>query len=131
MAKTTTCHFSRTTLYISHPRTTLPTLLHIIKEFGSLTGYTINWEKSELLPISDETDFEFFCTMPLWMIKLWMTKLMDLIKLKIVDDQIKCLGVIATREYSNLLKSNLDTKIQQLRHNIDFWNTLAISLRLS
>uniref|UniRef100_A0A8D3BV72 Reverse transcriptase domain-containing protein n=1 Tax=Scophthalmus maximus TaxID=52904 RepID=A0A8D3BV72_SCOMX len=60
------------TLFISHPRTTLPTLLHIIKEFGSLLGYTINWD--------------------------------------------------------SLLKSNWDTKTQQLRHNIDFWNTLPISL---
>ena len=94
------------TLYISHPRTMLPTLLHIIKEFGSLSGYTVNWEKS------DETDFDFLHTMPF----------------KIVDDQIKCLGIIATRKYSNLLKSNWDTKIQQLRHNIDFWNMLPISL---
>ncbi len=65
-----------------------------------------------MLSISDKTDFECLRTM----------------LSKIVDDQFESLGITATLKYSNLLKSNWDTKIQQLHHNIDLWNTLPISL---
>lgn len=47
---------------------------------------------------------------------------------KITKDQFKILGTIATHEHRNFLKSNWECLIQELKHNIEFWNTKPISL---
>lgn len=43
-------------------------------------------------------------------------------------DRFKTLGVIATKDHGKLLSSNWEPKIQQLKENITFWNTLPISM---
>ena len=73
------------TLYLSCPEVTLPSLLRFIEKFSSLSGYAINWDKSELLPLSDRADLEFLHKM----------------SFKIVHNQIKSLGIIATRKYGD------------------------------
>lgn len=34
-------------LFLSHPEESVPPLLKLINKFGELSGYTINWDKSE------------------------------------------------------------------------------------
>jgi len=47
-------------LYISNPEMSIPPLLELIEKFSSFSGFTINWEKSELMPVSDDLDKKFF-----------------------------------------------------------------------
>lgn len=100
------------TLFMSHPKSSIPPLLQLIDTFSSFSGYKINWGKSELMPISDKVDLNFLRTTPF----------------KMTRDQFRTLGIIATREHGKLLSSNWDSKIQQLNQNIQFWNTLPISM---
>ena len=95
------------TLFMSHPKLSIPPLLQLIDSFSSFSGYKINWGKSELMPISDKVDLNFLRTTPF----------------KVTRDQFRTLGIIATREHGKLLSSNWDSKIQQLNQNIPFWNT--------
>lgn len=42
------CHISLDVddvLFISEPKRSLPSLLDLIKKFGDLSGYTVNWQK--------------------------------------------------------------------------------------
>ncbi len=41
-------------LYVSNPELSIPPLLELIEKCVSLSGFTINWEKSELMPVSDD-----------------------------------------------------------------------------
>lgn len=38
-------------LFISHPDRSIPAVLTLLKEFGQISGYKLNLDKSELLPI--------------------------------------------------------------------------------
>ncbi len=38
-------------LYISDPSSSLPNVLNLLNEFGQLSGYTFNYQKSELMPL--------------------------------------------------------------------------------
>ncbi len=100
------------TIFMCRPRTSIPPLLRLFETFGSFSGYNINWGKSELMPISEKVDLSFLRTTPF----------------KITLDKFKKSGIIATREHGKLLRSNWDCKMQQLKQNIEFWNTLPISM---
>lgn len=99
-------------LYISKPQISIPHLLSLIKDFGSFSGFTINWDKSELMPLSAEIDKTYLQSVPF----------------KKAFDNFSYLGVTVTKNPSDLLCLNWQDKIQQVKHNIDFWKTLQISL---
>ena len=40
-------------LYVSNPSTSLPIILDILKQFGQLSGYKLNFGKSELFAINN------------------------------------------------------------------------------
>lgn len=41
-------------LFVSEP--SIPHLLQLINSFGEVSGYTINWQKSELIPLAKDLD---------------------------------------------------------------------------
>lgn len=51
--------------YVCNPSTSVPTVLHILNNFSSFSGYKLNWEKSEYFPINttawglQHSDFPF------------------------------------------------------------------------
>lgn len=51
-------------LYVSKPQKSLPVLLALIIKFGNLSGFSINWEKSELMPISTKVDERYLQSVP-------------------------------------------------------------------
>lgn len=99
-------------LYVSNPEMSIPLLLEIIYKFSSLSGFTINWEKSELMPVSDDLDKKYLAST----------------KFKIANHSFKYLGVIITKKPEMLLKLNYKKKIDQLKDNIMFWKTLPMSM---
>ena len=99
-------------LFISDPKASISPLLQLINTFGSFSGYKINWGKSELMPLSILVDMTFLKTTPF----------------RIVSDKFTSLGIIVTMKLSQLLRHNWDEKSNQLERNIQFWNTLPISM---
>ena len=51
-------------LFISRPETSIPALLTLISSFGKLSGFSVNWEKSELMPVSKEVNMTYLLSTP-------------------------------------------------------------------
>lgn len=49
---------------------------------------------------------------------------------KIVLDKFKSLGIVVTSNLGQLLENNWDKKMKQLEKNIDFLNTLPITIKM-
>lgn len=78
----------------------IPPLLKLLDSFNKLSGFTINWDKRELMPLT----------------------------FKIAQNSIKHLGNIITRKADTLLKANWQVKVNQLKDSIPFWRTLPMSV---
>ena len=39
-------------IYITKPEISIPKLFNVITKFGTFSGYRINWNKSEIMPIT-------------------------------------------------------------------------------
>lgn len=46
-------------LFLTDPELSIPHLLNLINVFGTVSGYTINWQKSDLLPLTNDLDPAF------------------------------------------------------------------------
>ena len=101
-----------TLLYLSDPETSVPPLLDFIKSFGELSGYTINWGKSEFMPLSDSLDPRFLDTLPF----------------KLVKDHFTYLGLKIPCNSKHLCKLNSADMILKLKNNIEKWRTLPLSM---
>ncbi|MGL4483973.1 MAG: RNA-directed DNA polymerase [Anaerovoracaceae bacterium] len=99
-------------LYIAKPELPIPPLLKLLESFNKLSGFTINWDKSELMPLTEDID----------------QKKLNSIPFKIAHNSFKHLGIIITRKPDALLKANWHVKVNQLKDNITFWRTLPISM---
>ena len=99
-------------LFISRPETSIPALLTLISSFGKLSGFSVNWDKSELMPVSKEVNMTYLLSTPF----------------KKAYEHFSYLGVIVTKKSEDLLRKNWNSKIEQLKQGINFWKTLPISL---
>lgn len=99
-------------VYLSDPETSVPPLLDFIESFGRLSGYTINWGKSEFMPLSDSLDPRFLDTLPFTLVK----------------DHFTYLGLKVSRNPKHLFKLNFADMIQKLKLNIEKWRTLPLSM---
>lgn len=86
--------------------------MEVFDHFGSLSGFQINWEKSELMPVHLNHNSTSLRSVPF----------------KIAKDRFTYLGVSVTRKPGLLLEENWNLKINQLKKNIVGWNTLPLSL---
>uniref|UniRef100_A0A673WU00 Reverse transcriptase domain-containing protein n=1 Tax=Salmo trutta TaxID=8032 RepID=A0A673WU00_SALTR len=98
-------------LYVTEPQDSIPAILEVINLFGTFSGYRINWNKSELMPI-----------------RLQNTSWLEHLPLKLSSDKFTYLGIVVTKQYSLLFKENFPSLMQKLKANIQFWRTLPISL---
>ncbi len=99
-------------LFIKNPSKSIPHLLSAITKFGNISGFTVNWGKSELMNIMPNTCQQYIRSTPF----------------KIAEHSFTYLGVIITRKPQDLLRANWQKKIDQLKNNIDYWRTLPISM---
>lgn len=98
-------------LFISDPLTSLPELSTLLTKFGRLSGYKVNFEKSELMPISS-VDRSYFGTTPF----------------KFSPNKIKYLGIWVTRNHKDLYKANYHPLLNNLKQDLERWDPLPLSL---
>lgn len=70
-----------TLLYISEPLQSLPKLLGLLEDFGKISGYKVNMQKSKLMPINSLTQQTILTSLPFKLSKdtfkylgIWITK---------------------------------------------------------
>lgn len=98
-------------LYITQPQVSLPVILKTITTFGKFSGFKVNLEKSELMPIGLK-DLSLIHSSPF----------------KVSKEKIVYLGIVVTYKYSLLFKSNFNPLLSKLQNCIHYWRTLPISL---
>lgn len=98
-------------IYITKLETSIPNLLNLITQFGQFSGYRINWNKSEIMPI---TKFNLHT--------------IQQSPFKIVKDKFKYLGIYVTKTYISLFKLNFPPLLNKRHKNIQYWKTLPISM---
>lgn len=99
-------------LFVSDPEQSILHLLQLINSFGEVSGYTINWQKSELISIAIDLD-------PLFLSSTHF---------KITSDYVKYLGIKISKKPNGLFKLNFTEKFNKLQENIEKWRTLPLSL---
>ncbi len=99
-------------IFLSNPSSSIPPLLLLINYFGSLSGYSINWSKSSLMPIINNLDPLFLKSLPF----------------EIAKDQFFYLGLSIPVNPKHLVKNNFDVQLDKLKKNIDYWRSLPLSL---
>lgn len=100
------------TLFVSDPVQSKPHLLKLVNSFGKVSGYIINWQKSELISIANEFDPLFLSTTPF----------------KTTSDYLKYLGIKILKKASDLLKLHFMGKLTKLQENIEKCGMLSLSL---
>ena len=98
-------------IFMSQPQQSIPILLDLIKSFGEVSGYTINWQKSEFMPLGDNHEAEFLHKLPFK-----------------VTDKLKYLGVTLPKDPKLIFKLNFHEKVEKLKGDIGKWRTLPLSM---
>uniref|UniRef100_A0A8P4GAF8 Reverse transcriptase domain-containing protein n=1 Tax=Dicentrarchus labrax TaxID=13489 RepID=A0A8P4GAF8_DICLA len=99
-------------LYVSNPTTSLPIVLNILKQFGQLSGYKLNFGKSELFSINNLPG-----------------RLPDNIApFKWVDEGFKYLGVFISRSLLDTFNNNFVPLLKRVQEDFGRWSTLPLFL---
>ena len=99
-------------LYVSNPSTALPVILEILKQFGQLSDYKLNLEKSELFAINN-----------------LVGKLPNHVApFKWVDQGFKYLGIFITGSLANTFNSSFVPLLKKVEEDFNRWSTLPLSL---
>lgn len=99
-------------LFISDPATSIPHILNTLSVFGSFSGYKLNLDKSELLPINTAARKLSFNSLPF----------------KVSYEGLKYLGVYVTKSHSQLIKANFIPLLERTQQDLNRWSTLPLSL---
>lgn len=99
-------------LYISHTLSSLPKLMVLLKEFGTLSGYRVNIQKSELMHVGTSNIETSLNSLPF----------------KISPKKFKYLGVWITDKYKDLYTANYHPLLANLNQDIKRWDPLPFSL---
>lgn len=98
-------------LFLSQPEKSFPALLDQIKVFGKLSGYTINWQKCEFMPLSKDLNPNFLRNLPVK-----------------VTTHVKYLGTTIPKQFDQLYTLNYRALIDKLKTDIELWRTLPMSM---
>lgn len=100
-------------LYITKPQQSIPNLLSLINLFGTFSGYRINWNKSEIMPVNYD-DVSFLQQFPF----------------KVKKYEIKYLGVIVTKNYTSLREANISLG-EDKRHKNGLFTPITLRSSIS
>lgn len=99
-------------LFISDPGSSIPIVLSVLKEFGQISGYKLNFEKSELMPINAAA----------------LTYPLSDLPFKTSQEHFKYLGIWVTRDFSKLIDQNFSPLLSKLSKDFQRWSALPLSL---
>lgn len=99
-------------LFISDPDRSIPTVTALLKEFGQISGYKLNFRKSELMPINTAATIYPLSMLPL----------------KINLENFKYLGIWVTKYHTELFKCNFTPLLTRLTQDFHRWSLLPLSL---
>lgn len=97
---------------LEDPGDSLPVLLECIEGYSKLSGYKINWNKSECMPISHTchsgaiTSYGF----------------------KFIPSGMKYLGIQLNPNLDEIMLSNMEPLLQKIKMNLDKWGKLKLTL---
>uniref|UniRef100_A0A3B1J7U7 Reverse transcriptase domain-containing protein n=1 Tax=Astyanax mexicanus TaxID=7994 RepID=A0A3B1J7U7_ASTMX len=99
-------------LSISNPATSVPKLLDYINLFGRLSGYTINWNKCEFMPLTNNFDQNFLSALPF----------------NITNEHFTYLGLQISKNPKTTIKLNYENALDKLKKEIARWKLLPLSM---
>ncbi len=94
------------------PVVSVPKMLNYIDTFSKLLGYSINWNKSEFMPLTNNLSDTFLNNIPF----------------KIVKDHFTFLGLKIPKIYKYLFKLHFLDMFNRVKLNIESWKLLPLSL---
>lgn len=95
-------------LTITNPTKTLPILMEMIVEYGSLSGYKININKTQVLTLNYVPP----------------NKIKSLYRRNWEADSIKYLGVFLIKEFSRTFDANYGLLTSRLKTDLQRWNVI-------
>ena len=96
--------------FLQSPNTTLPKLMEIMEEFGSLSGYKLNVTKTQVLPLNYVPNKE----------------IRNKYKLNWKAKSIKYLGVTITEEVDRLYDTNYTVLNDNIKRDVTKWSTMIL-----
>ncbi len=99
-------------LHISNPASSLPPILSILEQFGSVSGYKLNIQKSALLCVNQ--------------LARALPKIMFLFK--IADEGFKYLGINVTSPFKDLFSKKFLPLLDKCKLHMSRWASLPLSL---
>lgn len=85
----------------------------LLKEFSNISGYKVNLQKSELMPIGNAAEDPSVFTST---------------NFKICLKKFKYLGIWITHNFNELYKANYSLLLSKVKQDIERWDLLALSL---
>ncbi len=98
-------------LTITNPQISLPKLTDLIKQFGVIYEYKVNFHKSEIMPLGS----------------LNISELNFIKPFKWSPSGITYLGIRITPKLSHLYDANIKTSISRIKEDFTRWSTLPVS----
>ena len=102
-------------LYLSDPLSSLPLTLGLLDTFGKISGYKVNVQKSEIMPINPAAGRILFDPLPF----------------KISRNRFKYLGIWITHNFKHLYRADFLPLVDSLKTDLDRWNLLPLSLKMN
>ena len=99
-------------LFASEPATSLPAALSILDQFGHISGYKINLNKSILFPANEIALGLDYSHIPF----------------RVEESQFTYLGVTVTRKFKDLLQKNFVSLVNHIKESLQHWSPLTMSL---
>lgn len=98
-------------LYPSDPLISLPKTLSLLGDFGKISGYKIDLQKSEIMPVNTAAK------------KI----ILDLFPLKVSTHKFKYLGIWVTNDFKDLFKANFTPLLMHLKQDLERWSLQPLS----
>uniref|UniRef100_A0AAR2KU95 Reverse transcriptase domain-containing protein n=1 Tax=Pygocentrus nattereri TaxID=42514 RepID=A0AAR2KU95_PYGNA len=99
-------------LYLRDPLETIPVAESTLKEFGSFSGYKLNFQKSECFPVSRDAHNLTQAAIPF----------------RLSPAGFRYLGVNITHNISSIVRANFPPLIAEMNADFQRWNSLPLSL---
>ena len=94
------------------PVSSAPRLLEIMETFSEISGYKINWHKSEVMPVS----------------RTCLPTINNALQFKWIDSGMQYLGIRLTPTINDMVQANFNPLLQRIKDNLDKWKLINLSL---